>query len=117
MNEHLDLAGAVFHPALNTAAVRHAIDKRAKSYALNATAQDQFARDARGHCVSLGAILSSIYVLQRIAEYGPFAEHTRRPHGLASRGVRTPLAHQIRQAPSSDTMHGPIGVRGVQARP
>jgi hypothetical protein len=34
--------------------VRHAIDKRAKSYALDATAQYQFSRDAGGHCVSLG---------------------------------------------------------------
>ena len=63
LNEHLDLAGAVSHPALNTAAVRHAIDKRAKSHALDATAQYQFSRDARGHCVSLGAILSLLTFL------------------------------------------------------
>jgi len=30
---------------------------------------------------------------------------------------RLPAAHQIRQAPSSETMHGPIGILGVQARP
>ena len=30
---------------------------------------------------------------------------------------RTPPAHQMRQAPSSETMHGPMGWRGVQARP
>jgi hypothetical protein len=30
---------------------------------------------------------------------------------------RTPLAHQMRQAPSSDTMQGPTGLRGVQAFP
>ncbi|MFM8332464.1 MAG: HD-GYP domain-containing protein, partial [Candidatus Methylumidiphilus sp.] len=32
-------------------------------------------------------------------------------------GLRTPAAHQIRQAPSSETMHGPTGLRGVQAEP
>ncbi len=30
---------------------------------------------------------------------------------------RTPEAHQMRQAPSSDTMQGPTGVRGVQGEP
>ena len=30
---------------------------------------------------------------------------------------RLPAAHQMRQAPSSETMHGPIGILGVQARP
>lgn len=34
-----------------------------------------------------------------------------------SAGSRTPPAHQMRHAPSSDTMHGPMGVRGVQAAP
>ena len=29
----------------------------------------------------------------------------------------TPAAHQMRQAPSSETMHGPTGVRGVQGDP
>ncbi len=29
----------------------------------------------------------------------------------------TPAAHQIRQAPSSDTMQGPTGLRGVQGEP
>ena len=28
-----------------------------------------------------------------------------------------PADHQMRHAPSSETMHGPIGLRGVQARP
>ena len=35
----------------------------------------------------------------------------------ATRDRRTPPAHQMRQAPSSETMHGPTGARGVQARP
>ena len=35
----------------------------------------------------------------------------------AAAGSRTPLAHQMRQAPSSETMQGPMGWRGVQARP
>ena len=30
---------------------------------------------------------------------------------------RTPPAHQMRQAPSSETMQGPMGLRGVQAAP
>ncbi|VFM95855.1 MAG: hypothetical protein BECKG1743F_GA0114225_101036 [Candidatus Kentron sp. G] len=30
---------------------------------------------------------------------------------------RTPPTHQIRHAPSSETMHGPMGLRGVQAFP
>ena len=30
---------------------------------------------------------------------------------------RIPPAHQIRQAPSSETMHGPIGFLGIQALP
>lgn len=36
---------------------------------------------------------------------------------LTVAGDFTPLARQIRQAPSSDTMHGPTGVRGVHAVP
>ena len=32
-------------------------------------------------------------------------------------GSRTPDAHQMRQAPSSDTMQGPIGRPGRHARP
>jgi hypothetical protein len=35
----------------------------------------------------------------------------------ATSRVRMPFDHQIRQAPSSDTMQGPMGVRGVQAEP
>jgi len=31
--------------------------------------------------------------------------------------ARTPVLHQIRQAPSSETIQGPTGVRGVQALP
>ena len=31
--------------------------------------------------------------------------------------LRTPPDHQMRHAPSSETMHGPTGVRGVQALP
>ena len=34
-----------------------------------------------------------------------------------ARFSRMPPAHQTRQAPSSETMQGPIGCRGVQARP
>ena len=36
---------------------------------------------------------------------------------LTVAGDFTPPARQMRQAPSSDTMHGPTGVRGVQAVP
>ncbi len=35
----------------------------------------------------------------------------------ATSRVRIPLDHQILHAPSSETMHGPTGVRGVQAPP
>ncbi len=38
-------------------------------------------------------------------------------HACATFALRAPAAHQIRQAPSSDTMHGPMGWRGVQALP
>ena len=73
-----------------------AIDKRTKADALDAAAEQPFSRDA-----------------------GDAELSTRGAHAAwaNSRGARTPLAHQIRQAPSSDTMHGPMGVRGVQARP
>ncbi len=36
--------------------------------------------------------------------------------GTSARSL-IPLAHHILHAPSSDTMHGPIGLRGVQAAP
>lgn len=38
-------------------------------------------------------------------------------HVGASFWLRTPLAHHIRQAPSSETMQGPTGFFGVHPRP
>ena len=36
---------------------------------------------------------------------------------VRSAGSRIPPDHQMRQAPSSETMHGPMGWRGWQAAP
>jgi hypothetical protein len=71
LNEHFDLAGAVSYPTLNAPTVRHAIDKRTKSNALDATAQYSiFARCARSLRFPRRDIIVD-YVLQRKAAYGP----------------------------------------------
>ena len=82
---------------MKAVSLRDPIDERPKADALDAAAETP---GSRLHATS------------------GFGRHrfAQRQH-LAPAGLRTPLDHQMRQAPSSDTMHGPIGVRGVQARP
>ncbi len=96
LRQYLDGAGAVAHPTAHAAALRDAIDERTKADALHAAAEHPFSRCTRRRMISRTRSLART---------------------AGSRGARTPLDHQMRQAPSSDTMHGPMGVRGVHARP
>jgi hypothetical protein len=51
--------------------------------------------------------------------YAPYeqTELKLRDRTLSSYSFLKPPAHQIRHAPSSETMHGPTGLRGVHAVP
>ncbi|CAI8878227.1 protein of unknown function [Methylococcus capsulatus] len=83
----LDAAAAVPHPAGEAGFAGEPADERAEPHALHTTAD----LDALG---------------------GPHAGFQ-----AAAESLRTPAAHQMRQAPSSETMQGPTGLRGVQGLP
>ena len=95
----LDVAAQVLHVTVEPEFVREPVDERAKADPLHPAGHHDPAGDPA--CGRLALTLRA-------------APDALRPAQTFS---RTPFAHQMRQAPSSDTMHGPTGCRGVQASP
>ncbi len=88
-----DLARAVAHPARELQRTREPIDEGPKADALHLPADDEAPR----------------------ARLEPRRQYRAGPGPCTA--CLSPEAHQMRHAPSSETMQGPTGSRGVQARP
>lgn len=94
-----DFTASVLHPAMDTVVMRQAIDKRSETHSLNLTRNRKPTGFAGG-----GRPIGCLHIYEVTALSWPTPS-------------RTPLAHQMRHAPSSETMQGPIGLCGVQALP
>ncbi len=94
----LHIATQVTHVAVEPELAREAVHERTETHPLHPA----------GHHDPAGDPACSGFA------HAPSAPDALRPAHTFS---RTPLAHQMRHAPSSETMHGPTGWRGVQARP
>ncbi len=90
------LATTIANPARKSQFVGDAADERAKADALHATGYENMK--------SLNGI------------YHPSLNRSSQQVAVSD-SFRTPAAHQMRQAPSSETMQGPTGLRGVQGEP
>ena len=108
LNVYFHLAGAVAHPAAQLKGLRQAIGKRSKAYPLNLAGQGQV------QCLD-GGWRGAGNIQIHGSNCRGYTVACRR-FGLTT-GSRMPPDHQIRQAPSSDTMQGPMGWRGLQATP